>query len=296
MTSHSPLIALLALALMFSMADAPAQAPVMNNAQESAEELVAQGDRYQHGEGVVRDLPQALALYCRAAKFGHAQAYYEMGWMYANARGVERNDGMARHLFEQASKRGHTHASQMLQYMPASLATVEPACLQPEPVAQSEDDVYEHPYPRGPIFEMVHRLAPNYGIDARLALAVISIESGFQPKAVSPKNAQGLMQLMPQTAQRFRVKNAFDPEDNVKGGLAYLRWLLAYFQGNVTLVAAAYNAGERAVESHGGVPPFAETRDYVRKITLLYRKATHPFQPHIVNASPLMIRLALTNK
>lgn len=227
---------------------------------------------------------------------GHAQAFYEMGWMYANARGVERDDGMARYLFEQATTHGHDHASQVLRYMPAPPSVTPPACLQPEPVATNEEDVSELPYPRGPIFEMVNRLAPNYGVDPRLALAVISVESAFQPKAVSPKNAQGLMQLMPQTAQRFRVRNAFDPEDNVKGGLAYLRWLLAYFQGNVTLVAAAYNAGERAVESHGGIPPFAETRDYVRKITRLYRKALHPFQSHIVDASPLMMRIPLAHK
>jgi soluble lytic murein transglycosylase-like protein len=295
-TPHPASTALFALALTLSVGDAPAQASATNNASENADALVAQGNRFQHGEGVRRDLTQALAFYCQAAKLGQAQGYYEMGWMYANARGVERNDGVARYLFEQAAKHGHAHASQMLQYMPASHAVEQPACLQPEPVAQSEEEVYEHPYPRGPIFEMVIRLAPNYGVDPRLALAVISVESGFQPKAVSPKNAQGLMQLMPQTAQRFRVKNAFDPEDNVKGGLSYLRWLLAYFQGNVTLVAAAYNAGERAVETHGGIPPFAETRDYVRKITRLYRKAIHPFQSHVVDASPLMMRLSLAHK
>lgn len=297
MIPHPASIALFALALMLSVNNARAQTPLANNIQENAEELVAQGHRHQHGEGVARDLPHALALYCRAAKLGHAQAFYEMGWMYANARGVERDDGIARHLFEQATKHGHAHASQVLQYMPASSASMAPACLQPEPVAQSEEEsVYEHPFPRGPIFELVNRLAPNYGVDPQLALAVISVESGFQPKAVSPKNAQGLMQLMPQTAQRFRVKNAFDPEDNIKGGLSYLRWLLAYFQGNVSLVTAAYNAGERAVESYGGIPPFAETRDYVRKITRLYRKATHPFQSNIVDASPLMVRLSLVRK
>ncbi|WP_420474425.1 lytic transglycosylase domain-containing protein [Noviherbaspirillum sp. ST9] len=283
------------LTLAFGAAAARAQ-HLDANTIDNTEELVALGNRYQHGEGVARDLPQALAIYCRAAKLGHAQAFYEMGWMYANARGVERDDGMARHLFEQATKHGHQHAAQMLQHMPALPEPAPLACLQPEVVVKSDEDLDEHPFPRGPIFDMVNRLAPNYGVDPRLALAVISVESGFQPKAVSPKNAQGLMQLMPQTAQRFRVRNAFDPEDNVKGGLAYLRWLLAYFQGNVTLVAAAYNAGERAVESHGGIPPFAETKDYVRKITRLYRKAVHPFQSHVVDASPLMTRLSLARK
>lgn len=294
--SHPAFSSLYTFALAVGVTGACAQTHSLSMTHESADELVAMGHRYQHGEGVVRDVSHALALYCRAAKSGHAQAFYEMGWMYANARGVERDDGIAHHLFEQAAKHGHAHASQMLHYMPALPSATSPACLQPEPVVASEEDVYEHAYPRGPIYEMVNRLAPNYGVDPRLALAVISVESGFQPKAVSPKNAQGLMQLMPQTALRFRVRNAFDPEDNLKGGLAYLRWLLAYFQGNVTLVAAAYNAGERAVESHGGIPPFAETRDYVRKITRLYRKATHPFQSHIVDASPLMMRVSLARK
>lgn len=280
------------LASALAVAVAHAQPPSGND-QRSADELVALGNRYQHGEGVGRDVAQALALYCRAAKSGHAQAFYEMAWMYANARGVQRDDGMARHLFELAAQHGHEHAPQVLRYMPSSVIAATPSCLQPDLVVKREYEVHEHPLPRGPIVDMVNRLAPNYGVDPRLALAVISVESGFQPKAVSPRNAQGLMQLMPETAQRFRVRNAFDPEDNVKGGLAYLRWLLAYFQGNVTLVAAAYNAGERAVEAHGGIPPFAETRDYVRKITRLYRKAIHPYQSSVVDASPLMLRLSI---
>jgi TPR repeat protein len=263
---------------------------------KQATELVALGDRFQHGEGVERNLQRAMEMYCQAAKLGDAQAFFEMGWMVANARGVERDDGLARYLFERAAEQGHLHAPQVLRLLPVFAAPTVPPCLLPDPVVQREEDAYEHPYPRGPIFELVNRLAPRYGVDSQLALAVIAVESGFHPKAVSPRNAQGLMQLMPETAQRFQVRNPFDPEDNVKGGLAYLRWLLAYFQGNVSLVAAAYNAGERAVESHGGIPPYAETRDYVRKITRLYRKALHPFQANIVKASPLMARSPLINK
>ena len=79
------------------------------------------------------------------------------------------------------------------------------------------------------------------------------------------------MQLIPGTASRFKVRNAFDPTENVHGGLAYLRWLLAYYRGQVTLVAAAYNAGENAVDRHRGVPPYAETREYVRRIQRYFR-------------------------
>lgn len=253
-----------------------------------AESLVAQANRLQHAEGVERDSKRAIEMYCRAAKLGNAQAFYDMGWMYTNGRGMDKDDGVARYLFERAADLGHAHAPQVLRYLPAVPLSSAPSCLKPEPVLPAEEPVDEYPYLRGPIFKLVHQLAPHYGVDPRLALAVIAVESGFQPKAVSPKNAQGLMQLMPETAQRFQVRNTFDPEDNIKGGLACLRWLLAYFSGNVTLVAAAYNAGERAVESHRGIPLYPETCDYVRKITRLYDKTLHTLQPHIVDASPLM--------
>jgi soluble lytic murein transglycosylase-like protein len=129
------------------------------------------------------------------------------------------------------------------------------------------------------VADLVGKLAPRYGVDARLALSVIAVESNFDTRARSPKDARGLMQLIPDTAARFNVKNPFDPRQNVLGGLAYLRFLLAYYRGNVALAAAAYNAGEKAVDRHGGVPPYAETRDYVRKVLGLYRSERHPFDP-----------------
>jgi soluble lytic murein transglycosylase-like protein len=99
------------------------------------------------------------------------------------------------------------------------------------------------------------------------------------------------MQLIPETARRFRVKDAFNAEDNIKGGVAYLQWLLAFFKGDVPLVAAAYNAGERAVEKYRGIPPYPETRDYVRRITALYRKTSHPYRQNLVPASPMVSRV-----
>jgi soluble lytic murein transglycosylase-like protein len=141
---------------------------------------------------------------------------------------------------------------------------------------------------RSEIEQLVHRLAPQYAVDPALALAVIAVESAFNAAAVSPKNAKGLMQLIPETAERFGVKGVFNPVENLKGGLAYLRWLLAYFQGDVPLVVAAYNAGERAVEKFRGIPPYPETRSYVRKITGIYTKASHPYEPGIVEPSLIM--------
>ena len=119
-------------------------------------------------------------------------------------------------------------------------------------------------------------------------VAIIATESNFDARALSPKRAQGLMQLIPETAARFGVRNAMDPAQNIRGGMAYLRWLLAYFEGDVTLVAAAYNAGEGAVERYRGVPPYAETRAYVRRILALvgYRNA-HAFDASVTDPSTL---------
>lgn len=113
---------------------------------------------------------------------------------------------------------------------------------------------------------LVRELAPQYALDPKLVLAVIEAESSFNPKARSPKNAQGLMQLIPATAKRFGVGDPWDPEQNLRGGMAYLRWLLDHFNGDIKLALAGYNAGERAVERHGGIPPYAETQRYVKRI------------------------------
>jgi Soluble lytic murein transglycosylase and related regulatory proteins (some contain LysM/invasin domains) len=125
-------------------------------------------------------------------------------------------------------------------------------------------------------------------VPAPLVIAIIQAESNYDAVAVSPKNAQGLMQLIPETARRFRVKNAFDPVQNVRGGIAYLRWLLAYFEGEISLVAAAYNAGEKSVERYGGIPPFAETQAYVRRIVSSVGSLTQPFDADVAEPSPLV--------
>ena len=255
--------------------------------------LYALAVKYEHAEGMPRDLNKAVDLYCRAAKSGNPEAQYALGWMYANGRGVTRSDDIAAQLFTMASEQGHAHAKEMLRYThAASSPSPLPACLLPDPIvtAESTETKPEESttsakppvYQKGPVFDLVHKLAPAYEIDPGLALAVISVESGFNINAKSPKNAQGLMQLIPETAQRFKVKNAFDAAENIKGGLAYLQWLLAFFKGDVSLVAAAYNAGEGAVKKYRGIPPYPETKDYVKKITRLYSKTTHPYKTNLV--------------
>jgi len=113
---------------------------------------------------------------------------------------------------------------------------------------------------------MIDRIAGEQGVEIPLVHSVIRAESNYNPFAISPKGAQGIMQLIPSTAKRFGVANAFDTEENIAGGVKYLRFLLDYYEGDYTKTVAAYNAGEAAVDKYGGVPPFPETRNYVLKV------------------------------
>lgn len=112
--------------------------------------------------------------------------------------------------------------------------------------------------------------ARRHDLDPELVLAVVGVESAFQPDAVSPKGARGLMQLMPRTALALGVRDAFDPQDNLDGGTRHLSELLALYEGDLRRALAAYNAGAGAVARHGGLPPYRETRDYVRKVLERY--------------------------
>jgi soluble lytic murein transglycosylase-like protein len=115
--------------------------------------------------------------------------------------------------------------------------------------------------------ELIQSLCKKYRVDTALVKAVIKAESDFDSGAVSKKGAQGLMQLMPETARELRVSDAFDPQENLEGGISYLRRLLDLFQGNIRLALAAYNAGENAVIEHNyNIPPYPETRNYVAKV------------------------------
>ena len=119
---------------------------------------------------------------------------------------------------------------------------------------------------KGKFETQIAAAARAHGVSEVLLLAVIAVESAGQAKAVSPKGAKGLMQLIPATARRFGVADSFDPAQNILGGAAYLDWLLQKFGGDAILALAGYNAGEGAVARHKGVPPFNETRDYVVKV------------------------------
>ncbi|MFK5971376.1 MAG: lytic transglycosylase domain-containing protein [Candidatus Marithrix sp.] len=121
--------------------------------------------------------------------------------------------------------------------------------------------------------ELITQAADRIQISSALLHAIVQVESAYNPKAVSPKGAMGLMQLMPATAKRYGVKNRTDPAENLAGGTRYLRDLLTMFNGNLSLALAAYNAGENAVKRYNNtIPPYRETRNYVKKINKLYAK------------------------
>ncbi len=130
----------------------------------------------------------------------------------------------------------------------------------------------------------IQRNCDLHSLDPELVKAVIQIESGFDPRAVSSKGAQGLMQLMPATATEVRVEDPFDPLQSIRGGTLYLKRMLDQF-GRIELALAAYNAGPTAVKRYGGIPPYAETRDYVRKVLTLYRGVA-PVLPEAVRSEP----------
>lgn len=265
--------------------------------QERAIALRTEAKAFEHGNGSPRNTEKAIELYCEASRLGDTEAQYNLGWMYAMGRGIPRDDATAAYFFTMASKQGDALAERMLRQVGTPVAKT-PACLtEPDTNDISGHDIVAKAAPEHrKVMDLVQKLAPEYGVYPRLAMAIIRAESNFNPAAISPKNAQGLMQLIPETAERFNVKKPFDPEQNIRGGLSYLRWLLAYFEGNITLVAAAYNAGEGAVNRYAGIPPYAETRGYVKRIREIFKRDEHPFDANVTTPSPELSRIAAAKR
>jgi len=223
--------------------------------------------RYEHGRGVRQDYQKAYRLYCMAADRGDTEAYYALGWMYFNSRGVAQDPSVAAGWFEKAAAAGDPAAKRMLAVLAAVEPRQDPLCSTLKKQQNPNRQQIEH---------WVRVWAPAYGLEPDLVLAVIWAESNFNPQAHSPQDARGLMQLIPATARRFGVADVWDPSQNMHGGMAYLQWLMQRFDGEVSLVLAAYNAGENAVESYRGIPPYRETQNYVKRITRNYPKPQHP--------------------
>ncbi len=247
---------------------------------------------------------QAARLYCEASRHGSAEAQYRLGMLYAVGNGVPINRDLAAAMFATASMQGHHESQKMLETVelgqldlpPCVMAEVDPEKAPIDILATNtaEIDRYIANLPKNKrwVLRLVDTIAAWYKVDPKLVLSIISVESNFASAAKSNKQAQGLMQLIPDTAERFNVKNAFDASQNIKGGVAYLRWLLAYFEGDVALAVAAYNAGEGAVNKYKGIPPFAETRQYVKKVQARYPVKNHPFDVKITEPSPMLKSMA----
>ena len=231
-----------------------------NSAREDPVDLAA---RYEHGESVRVNYGRALALYCQAARAGDPRAFFSLGWMYLNGRGVPRDDAIAVMWLRKAAKHGVPQAAHLLSLLPKTPAASAQGC----PTGNLAAAALAAPPPA--LRSLIDETAREVGIDRRLLLTVMFVESRFNPQARSPKMAAGLMQLMPGTAARFGVEDVFDERANIRAGAIYLKSLLEMFNGDLTLALSAYNAGEAAVLTHGGMPPYRETMDYVATVKRL---------------------------
>lgn len=231
-------------------------------AGERAAEARELATRLANAEGVPRDLPRAYRLYCMAALSGDAEAMYHLGRMYLDGRGVAHDDALAKDWLQRADRHGDVFAKRLLKLLPTTPARIDPVCVPNNGKAPT----------RRQVTAWVKLLAPEYELDPSLVLSVIAAESNFNARALSHRNAHGLMQLIPRTAQRFQVADIWHPIDNLHGGMAYLSWLMDAFDQDVALSLAAYNAGELAVRRYGGIPPYPETRAYVKRILASYQR------------------------
>lgn len=283
------LLARLALGLLFAPAPAGFISAAIASDSMDARQLLEQGKRYEHGVGAPQRLDRALELYCEAADLGLSEASFHLGWLYASGRLGAVDEVVAAAWLQTAHAAGFSQAEQQLRQLDALGRPIAelPRCipinalverrLPPRPTSNETDtQQLANTLPTGfqvrelvrsDIIALVRQLAPNFRLDPELVLAVIQTESNFDPTAHSPKDARGLMQLIPETAERFGVQDVWDPVQNMRGGMAYLRWLLDHFDGDRELALAAYNAGEGAVRRHGGIPPYTETQAYVKRIT-----------------------------
>jgi len=225
----------------------------------------APGREYKRAKGATSGVDRDVRRFCTAANKGDANAQFDLGYLYAVGRGVKRNEALAAAWFLKAAKQRHPQAQNWLKRLRVKPRRAECLLTSGRQVG-GRRNLAAHPA-KGPIADLIRDLAPEYRLSPDLVLAVVEAESNFNPRALSPKNAQGLMQLIPATAQRFGVGNVWDPEQNLRGGMAYLRWLLDHFDGDIRLALAGYNAGEQAVRRHQGIPPYDETRKYVSRIS-----------------------------
>ena len=283
----------------FSNIKANATTPDESEKNSSVKMMIAIASQKEEG-GKVNDYWEAASLYCKASRQGSIEAQYRLAMLYAYGKGVPKNRAYAATLFSIASQQGHNEAFNMLEIINFTSETLPP-CLEgnsdPERlswinIASSSQTsgidryIAQFPNEKRWALDLAITTAEWYSIDPKLVISIIANESGFNEHAKSNANAMGMMQLIPATAKRFNVKNAFNAAQNIKGGVRYLRWLINYYLGDIELAVAAYNAGEKAVDRYKGIPPYKETREYVRKFKSLYPAKFHPYT-NIKEISPL---------
>lgn len=174
-------------------------------------------------------------------------------------------------IYKYTDKDGMVNYTNIKPLNQKNVKTFSFPCYVSDPKCRQLD--WEHiPLNRQAFSDVIKATAQVYTIDESLIRAIIHAESAYQPEALSPQGAQGLMQLMPATQKELQIEDIFDPVSNIEGGTRYLARLMKEFDQNIELAAAAYNAGAGAVHKYGGVPPYKETREYVRRVKILYRR------------------------
>ena len=174
-------------------------------------------------------------------------------------------------MYKFTDKDGIVHYTNVRPVGQKNVKTFSFPCYASDPTC-NQLDWEKIPLNRQAFDDEIRAAAQVYTVDDSLIRAIIHAESAYQPEALSPRGAQGLMQLMPETQKELQIDDVFDPINNIEGGTLYLSQLLNQFDQDVDLAAAAYNAGPGAVLEYGGIPPYKETREYVRRVKILYRR------------------------
>lgn len=235
----------------------------------------------QRGQQVERSgqIAQAIAHYCTAAKLGSPEAYYRIGRLL-----VRRNARQANAYLAMAMRLGNSQAARYYNNKVGNAPLGNCGAgsgggapfIRPDTPFNMERYLARQTPAKQRLANLIRQAAQRHRVDPKLALAIAIAESNLDSGAISPKNAQGVMQLIPATQQRFGVTRPFDAEQNIRGAMTYLKWLEGQFGRDWVRISAAYNAGENAVTRYGGIPPYQETQEYVQRV-LYY--GGHP-RPH----------------